>query len=424
MLVTYHRHDADDREGWLALREGKVEGHEELGRMVGGSQIGAICGHNKYSSFLTELEYDTGYSERPNLDDVIAVELGRLNEPVGAMFFERVSGKKVHKVNAIITNTEYPDAKASIDRKIANEDSGLEIKTSFGRMMDSYKPGDFPMCYWDQCLLYLCVTGLLRWYLCILTGREFHVYLMTTVKEEEERFNYLRRKFLLQKDGEGPEWDEWVSKWKWVMAVYYVDGDEMEGVKIRTRRYCEARDMVLDYMKGKTFSSEKERKSFLQNAIVQVVDPEDIEDGDSSKKALAKLYEDETASTTLRMARTSPDAAGLIALSEERVALAQQKREIEKKLVTNASKIIEQVIRLKAGEVIIEAEDGSHSPIKISYTKSDGKRSVSADEVEMYFRAHKYEVPPRLITKSAGTPTLRVNAIRPNVTGAAKRLSA
>lgn len=182
-------HTPGDTEGWLKIRN-------SLKDRVGGSELGAICGHSKYSSFLSKLSERVGLIKEKDISDKIAVVLGHHNESLCAEFFSKLSGKSVHNENCVILNKKFPHLKATIDRKISGERSGLECKTSFGRAMEQFEEGDFPQSYLDQCILYLAVTELDRWYLAILTGYEFKVFLMTRIQDEQKRWEELRVKYL------------------------------------------------------------------------------------------------------------------------------------------------------------------------------------------------------------------------------------
>ena len=97
--------------------------------------------------------------------------------------------------------------------------------------MKKFPRGDFPQQYFDQCCCYLKVTERKRWYIAILIyGVAFNIYLMTTIKEEAERFNYLKNKV----DGDEvltPEESEEWQKLNWLIAAYYVDQETLDAVE-------------------------------------------------------------------------------------------------------------------------------------------------------------------------------------------------
>lgn len=162
------------REEWL----------EERRKSLGGSDMGAILGINKFSSPYKVWAEKTG--KLPPAPDNEAMRQGRDLEDYVASRFEEVSGKKCRRVNAILRNGKYPFLHANIDRDICGKESGLECKTASALNLKSFSGGEFPESYYAQCVTYLAVTEYKRWYLAVLIlGKEFKVYQMTTVPDDE-----------------------------------------------------------------------------------------------------------------------------------------------------------------------------------------------------------------------------------------------
>lgn len=182
------------REEWLADRRNSL----------GGSDVGAILGLNKYRSPYTVWAEKVGiFPEQPDNE---AMRQGRDLEDYVAKRFEERSGKNAHRMNYILRNDDAPHLHANIDRRILGEEAGLECKTASALSMKNYVGGEFPESYYAQCVEYLAVTGWKRWYLAALVlNKAFFVYQLTTIQDDE-----------------CPEWCE---------SSVYVSPDELDALK-------------------------------------------------------------------------------------------------------------------------------------------------------------------------------------------------
>lgn len=156
-------------EEWLKERRGSI----------GGSDVGALLGLNRYRSPYTVWAEKTGLL--PEQQDNEAMRQGRdLEDYVAKRFMER-SEKQVVRYNYLLRSAECPHLHANIDRRILGERSGLECKTASALNMKAYKGGQFPESYYAQCVSYLAVTGWERWYLAALVlNKAFFIYQLTT----------------------------------------------------------------------------------------------------------------------------------------------------------------------------------------------------------------------------------------------------
>lgn len=161
------------REDWLADRR----------KSLGGSDIGAVLGLNKYVTPYTVWAEKTG--RLPPKEDNEAMRQGRdLEQYVAERFSER-SGKAVQKYNYLLRNDAAPYLHANIDRRIVGEKSGLECKTASALNLRAYSSGEFPESYYAQCVAYLAVTGWERWYLAALVlNKAFYIYQITTIQDD------------------------------------------------------------------------------------------------------------------------------------------------------------------------------------------------------------------------------------------------
>lgn len=395
-----------DTEGWLELRN-------SLSDKMGGSEVGNIANHNKYSSFFKMLCERVGLLEPEDISGKMAVKLGHFNEPFVAMEFERVSGKKVHNENCIFLNDKYPHLKATIDRKVTNEESGLECKFMSDMSMRRYKRGEFPETYKDQCVVYLAVTGLKRWYLSIVTNSTLYVYLMTTEKAEEARYYALKEKYGFPADCSAysvdtdPEYAEWVKDWKWLDATYYLDSDEMEGAEIVAAHFVDCVNQINGYMADKTFANERERLAFLQNAIYQVVDPADIDGSEITADTIYEMSPIAEKDSVIELGQDTDKCKELETLVEERAKLKRDMSEIEEASDRIEAQIdeVENKIKMK----FEETETLLLPQYKLTYKNGAARRSCSVDALTTYFANKGEEVPDGLITTSTPKRTLKVS---------------
>lgn len=150
------------RTEWLHLRK----------TGLGGSDAGAVCGLNPYSSPL-QVFYDKT-SEEVQDKDSESMRQGRdLEEYVARRFMEE-TGKKVRRSNFMYRSEEHPFMLADVDRLVVREDAGLECKTANAYNADKWKDGKIPAHYMIQCYHYMAVTGKKNWYIAVvILGQEF-----------------------------------------------------------------------------------------------------------------------------------------------------------------------------------------------------------------------------------------------------------
>ena len=151
-----------DTEGWLRLRKSGI----------GGSDAGAICGVNPYSSAMKVFQDKT--NESVEEQDNEAIRIGHDLEDYVAQRFTEATGLKVRKSNFMYRSKEHPFMIADVDRLVAGEDAGLECKTASAYNADKWADGNIPLHYVLQCYHYMAVTGKRTWYIAaVILGREF-----------------------------------------------------------------------------------------------------------------------------------------------------------------------------------------------------------------------------------------------------------
>lgn len=150
------------RQEWLLLRK----------QGIGGSDAGAVCGLNPYSSPM-KVFVDKTSRETEEINNE-AVRTGNDLEQYVAERFMEASGLKVRRSNYMYRNKEYPFMIADIDRLVIGEDAGLECKTASAYSADKWADGKIPLHYMVQCFHYMAVTRKHTWYIaCVILGREF-----------------------------------------------------------------------------------------------------------------------------------------------------------------------------------------------------------------------------------------------------------
>lgn len=150
------------REKWLELRR----------TGIGGSDAGAVCGMNPYSSPMKVYQDKTcGRTEETESE---AVRQGNDLEDYVARRFMEATGLKVRRSHYMYRSVEYPFMIADVDRLVAGEDAGLECKTASAYSADQWKDGNIPPHYVLQCYHYMAVTGKRAWYLAaVILGSGF-----------------------------------------------------------------------------------------------------------------------------------------------------------------------------------------------------------------------------------------------------------
>lgn len=147
---------------WLRLRK----------TGIGGSDAGAVCSMNPYSSAMKVFQDKT--AEKVEELDNEAVRIGHDLEDYVAQRFTEASGLKVRKSNFMYRSEENPFMIADVDRLVVGEDAGLECKTASAYSADKWKDGDIPLHYIMQCYHYMAVTGKRTWYIAaVILGKEF-----------------------------------------------------------------------------------------------------------------------------------------------------------------------------------------------------------------------------------------------------------
>ena len=152
-----------DRKEWMKLRK----------TGIGGSDAGAICGLNPYSSQMSVYRDKTCETEDEQEDNESIRQGHDLEEYVAQRFME-ATGLKVRRSNYMYRSLAYPFMIADVDRLVVGEDAGLECKTASAYNADKWRDGDIPLHYIMQCYHYMGVTGKRTWYIAaVILGSKF-----------------------------------------------------------------------------------------------------------------------------------------------------------------------------------------------------------------------------------------------------------
>lgn len=156
---------------------------EERKKSLGGSDVGAVLGMNEYSSPYTVWAEKTG--KLPPFEGNEWTRLGNDLEEYVADRFSEKSGLEVRRDSATWRNDKYPHLHANIDRRVVGMKVGVECKLTSEMNAKKYKNGEFPDRFYAQCVTYLAVTELEKWYLAVLIyGKGLKIYQMTRIPDD------------------------------------------------------------------------------------------------------------------------------------------------------------------------------------------------------------------------------------------------
>jgi len=160
-------------QGWLEWRKDGI----------GGSDIAGILGISKWSSPIKVYQEKIG--ELPPAQENEAMYWGNVLEDIVAKEFQKRSGLKVRKRNAMLQREDFPYMTANVDRLIVGRHEGLECKTTNEHLKKEWEEGEtVPDQYYLQCQWYMLVTGYERWHIAVLIGgNKFH---MDVIERDDE----------------------------------------------------------------------------------------------------------------------------------------------------------------------------------------------------------------------------------------------
>lgn len=236
---------------------------------ITGTDAGAICGLNPYSSAF-QIYQDKITDEIEEFDNE-SMRQGRDLEEYVARRFSEETGLKVRRANVIFQNEENPFMLADFDRLIVGQKAGLECKTVSPYSSDKWNDGNIPLHYQMQVQHYLAVSGFDCWYIAaVVFGREF---LIRKIERDEELINYLidiERGFWYNNVLAGimpePDGSDNCSE---MIAKMYFKGQENKTIKLSGYKEILDRRADLDKLIKKM---EKEKKEIDQKIKMEMQD--------------------------------------------------------------------------------------------------------------------------------------------------------
>lgn len=153
--------------------------HKLRSKGIGGSDIGAILGVNKYRS-LVDVYLDK--IEGKKVEDNNAMFWGRVLEPIIRAEFQKKHSEE-YQTYLVPYSLKYGVLRANVDGLIYNNNTQkwgvLEIKTANQFTTKEWSDGVVPQSYYAQVMHYLTVTGLDYAIIVVLIGgsdyREFYI---------------------------------------------------------------------------------------------------------------------------------------------------------------------------------------------------------------------------------------------------------
>lgn len=219
MMNVIRKRIPETRDEWL---EDRMQG-------IGGSDAGAVLGFNQYKSAYTLWCEKTGRIDS-DVPDNESMRQGRDLEQYVAERWMEATGKKVRRSGFSFQSKEHPFMLANVDRLVIGEKAGLECKTANALTRTHYDRGDIPATYYAQCMHYMAVTGLERWYIAILVmGKGFYTYTVERDEKEIEALISAEEDFWSSvTNGKEPEIDGSQSTSDTLASLYPESGGETE----------------------------------------------------------------------------------------------------------------------------------------------------------------------------------------------------
>lgn len=161
----------------------KLEWLKERQKGIGGSDVGAILGVNKYKTpFQIYLEKTQEIKEVQESSE--AAYWGTELEDMVAREFAKRTGKKVRRDTKHFASEKYPFMVANIDRKVVGEKAILECKTVNQFGAKEWEGEEIPASYLVQVQHYIYVTGAEKAYIaCLIGGQKF---IWKEIKRDDE----------------------------------------------------------------------------------------------------------------------------------------------------------------------------------------------------------------------------------------------
>lgn len=262
--------------------------HKLKSKGIGGSDIGAILGVNKYKS-LVDVYLDK--IEGKKVEDNDSMFWGRILEPIIRAEFQKKHSEE-YQTYLVPYSLKYGVLRANVDGLIYNNNTQkwgvLEIKTANQFTTKEWSDGVVPQSYYAQVMHYLTVTGLDYAIIVVLIGgsdyREFYIERnedeTKVIKEVAEDFwnNYILPQKLPAPDGS----DSYSEYQRELLAKYETFSNRVELDDDMNKLLDESEDK-----KQQIKELEKEVKETEQKLMQLIIDNQaDLAESDKYKVKL------------------------------------------------------------------------------------------------------------------------------------------
>jgi putative phage-type endonuclease len=237
---------------------------EDRRKGIGGSDVGVVLGLNKYKSPYTLWAEKSGLLHTEEIDNE-SMRIGRDLEDYVAKRFMEATGHTVVTSDYSFQSERYPFMLANVDRLLTDEPCGLECKTASALTRYDFENGDIPPSYYCQCMHYMAVTGLKKWYIAILVmGKGFYWFEINRDEEEIKALIEAEEDFWNKvQTGEAPPIDGTSSTATTLGAVFNRSKDNKECVLGHEAET--ALNMI--YNINEKFKELKEQKTLYENIV-------------------------------------------------------------------------------------------------------------------------------------------------------------
>lgn len=279
---------------------------------IGGSDVGAVLGLNKYKSAYTLWAEKCGLLQDEEEDNE-AMRVGRDLEQYVADRFTEATGKKIRKSGFSFQSEKHPFMLANVDRLIVGEKAGLECKTASALTRCDFENGDIPPSYYCQCMHYMAVTGFEKWYIAVLVmGKGFFWYEINRNEEEIEALIKAEGDFWeMVKQGNAPDVDgsestkntlntRWQSQVKSCVLGHEAEDSVKELISIK-KRIKALKELQVSYENSIKAEMEDAEAAELENVMIKWKTSKSMTfDRDKFKKENPELFKQYLKESTQR----------------------------------------------------------------------------------------------------------------------------
>ncbi|WP_064611179.1 YqaJ viral recombinase family protein [Streptobacillus moniliformis] len=248
---------------WLKLRQ----------KGIGGSDIGALLGLNKYKSVV---DFYLDKVEGKRVEDNSAMEWGRNLEPVIRSYFEE-KNKSLYDVYLAPFSLKFGILRANLDGIIFDKEKRrygiLEIKTANIFTVKEWKDGKVPPTYYSQVMHYMAVTGFDFAIIAVLIGgSEYKEFYIERNEEEiqiiQQVANNFWKDYVIPKQIPAPDGSDAYSEYQKELLGKY----ETYENRIEIEREQEIKLEELENIKDNIKDLERKAKEIEQDLMNEIIE--------------------------------------------------------------------------------------------------------------------------------------------------------